>query len=302
MDIKRLKYFSLVVEYGSISAAAKKIPVSQPALTRQIMILEETVGARLLERTRSGVLPTSAGHFLYEKSQHLLAEINEISKKTRDISNGYIEFFTLGITPIHSYIPHVSHIIKSFRSCYPKTKLSLDSMLSGPQIIAIKDGDIDAGVVFMDHDVEPGIEYQLLSTFRMAVIFSRRHCLWETDPTSLSEFSNIPFIRFSRNSTPRSYDRIDRCFRAAGVTPNTIQECHDDITIRSLVAAGMGYAIMPGIMAVGNDQLQALELDDLMISSQLMLAWRQGRKSKAVESLSGIATSMAKINPSVRHP
>lgn len=285
MDIKKLRYFLAVVEAGSITAAARRIPVAQPALTRQIRLLEESVGARLLERDRKGVSLTRAGRFLYRQGRRLVAELDSVAKKTRAISDGYSDSLSLGITTIHPCIPSISALISRFRAEQPNIRLTLASMLSGPQTSAILDGGIDAGILFTERDDRARLDYLPLASFRMAVITSRRYPLTAAPPTSLSAFAEAPFIRFSRDSTPGSFDRVDRCFRRAGIVPNTVQECHDDITIRSLVATGMGYAIMPSIMALGERDLVAHELEDLPVSSQLMLAWRQEGRSGAVDAL-----------------
>lgn len=283
MDIKRLKYFLAVVDAGSITAAARRIPVAQPALTRQIRLLEERVGARLFERDRKGVSLTRAGQFLYDNGRRLVADLDSVAKKTRAISDGFSDSLSIGLTTIHPYIPRISSLISRFRAQHPGIRLTLESMLSGPQTNAILDGGIDAGILFTEREDDPRLAYLPIARYRMAVIVSRCHPVTEAPPTSLRAFADAPFIRFSRDSTPGSYDRVDRCFRQAGIVPNTVQECHDDITIRSLVATGMGYAIMPSIMVRGESDLVAYELEDLPITSQLMLAWRKDTGSKAVD-------------------
>lgn len=292
MDTKKLRYFLAVVEAGSITAAARRIPIAQPALTRQIRLLEESIGARLFERDRKGVSLTQAGRYLHAASRRLLAELDGMAKRTRAISDGYSDDLSIGITTIHSCIPGISSLISRFRTQHPGIRLTLEIMLSGPQSRAIVDGSLDAGILFTEQEEDDELVYLPLASYRMAVIVNRLHPLNAEVPDSLHAFAAEPFIRFSRDSTPGSYDRVDNCFRQAGIVPNTIQECHDDITIRSLVAAGMGYAIMPGIMARGERELMAYELDDLDISSQLVLAYRQGGRSSAVEAFALMAAEL----------
>ncbi|PSJ43766.1 hypothetical protein C7H85_16105 [Zobellella endophytica] len=292
MDIKKLKYFLAVVDEGSITSAAKKIPIAQPALTRQIRLLEEGLGTRLLDRNHKGVVLTRAGTFLYDNAVRLVADVDNVARKTKAISDGHIDSLSIGITTIHPYIPSISELISRFRTQHPNTRLSLESMLSGPQTTAILQGNIDAGILFIEPDDEPQLDTLPIGTFRMAVITRRHPGLLDNPPTSLRDFAGAPFICFHRSSTPGSYDRIDQYFHNAGITPHIVQECHDDITIRGLVATGMGYAIMPSILAKGDDNLVAYELDDLPIYSPLMLAWRKGDKSAGIESLCHVAMSV----------
>lgn len=257
MDTKKLKYFMAVVEAGSISFAAKQIPIAQPALTRQIHQLEADLGAVLFYRDRKGVSLTQAGHYLYANGKRLLAELEGVATRTQAIANGYHESLSLGISTIHPYIPSITALISRFRSRYPSTQLTLESMLSGPQAAAILAGRLDAGILFIERGDESRLDYYPLASFRMAVFTSRHHPLIASTPTSLKDFHDAPFIRFSRTSTPGSFDRLDKCFQKVGFIPNTVQECRDDITIRSLVATGMGYAIMPSIMALGDEDIVA---------------------------------------------
>ena len=295
MDIRKLKYFLSVVDEGSITAAARKIHIAQPALTRQIRLLEEGLGTRLLDRNHKGVVLTRAGEFLYGNALRLVADVDNVARKTKAIAEEEADSLSIGITTIHPYIPGISRVISRFRTQYPDIRLALESMLSGPQTTAILEGSIDAGLLFIDKDDEPLLDTLLIGTFRMAVITRRQPCLLDKVPTSLRDFDGAPFIRFKRDSTPGSYDRIDRYFSDAGITRHIVQECHDDITIRGLVATGMGYAIMPSILAAGDDNLIAYEFDDLPLYSPLMLAWRKDGKSPEVDLLCRIVMHMGQL-------
>ena len=72
MEFRQLSYFVAVVDTGSISAASRQVHIAQPALTRQIRLLEEDLGTRLLERHPRGVSPTVAGKALYSEAMQLL--------------------------------------------------------------------------------------------------------------------------------------------------------------------------------------------------------------------------------------
>ncbi|OIN08143.1 hypothetical protein BFR47_15505 [Oceanisphaera psychrotolerans] len=238
---------------------------------------------------------TRAGEFLYDNALRLVADVDNVAKKTKAIAEGYADSLSIGITTIHPYIPSISGVISRFRAQYPDIRLALESMLSGPQSTAIVQGSIDAGLLFIEPDDEPLLDTLPIGTFRMAVIMRRHPGFLDKAPTSLRDFDGAPYIRFKRDSTPGSYDRIDRYFRDAGVTPHIVQECHDDITIRGLVATGMGYAIMPSILAAGDDNLIAYELDDLPVYCPLMLAWRKGCKSPEVDLLCRVAMDAGQL-------
>ncbi|OBX33880.1 HTH-type transcriptional regulator TfdS [Halomonas elongata] len=96
MDFKQLKYFLTVVEEGAISSAARRIPLAQPALSRQLQLLEEDVGTPLLSRSRHGVRLTAAGEAFSRDTRRLLADFEQAKQNARRIADGHLGRLRLG--------------------------------------------------------------------------------------------------------------------------------------------------------------------------------------------------------------
>lgn len=101
MDFKRLKYFQVVVEEGAISSAARRVPLAQPALSRQLQLLEDEVGTTLLIRSRHGIRLTAAGEAFYRDTRRLLGEFEQAKRNARRIADGQFGQLRLGVTVMH---------------------------------------------------------------------------------------------------------------------------------------------------------------------------------------------------------
>lgn len=96
MDLKQLMYFAAVVEEGSITAAAKRLHLSQPPLSHQMKCLEEELGLQLMERGARHITLTAAGKVFYQRAKNLLQLADSTQKEMRAIRQGLAGTLTLG--------------------------------------------------------------------------------------------------------------------------------------------------------------------------------------------------------------
>lgn len=148
MELRHLRYFVATAEHGSISQAARILHVAQPALTKQIRDLEEELGVVLFERQPRGIHLTPAGRQFLTDAIKILRETAAAKERAVRISNGQIGSLSIAITVLHALLPIVSRIIKTFRASAPGVSLSLQQILSGPQIEMICASELDAGFLF----------------------------------------------------------------------------------------------------------------------------------------------------------
>ena len=100
MDIKQLRYFITIVDEGGFNAAAKKIFMAQPSLSKAIKNLETELGCRLFRMEKKRIQLTSAGTNLYEKGKRIVAEFDEFSRQIRNESPVLSGCISIGIPPI----------------------------------------------------------------------------------------------------------------------------------------------------------------------------------------------------------
>jgi len=94
--LEELRFFLVILEEGSLRRAAKRLHISQPALTRQMQLLEHDLGGRILERTSSGVRPSNEGHVLAEKARALLGYYDSTMAEARRMVRGESERLRVG--------------------------------------------------------------------------------------------------------------------------------------------------------------------------------------------------------------
>lgn len=153
LDPEHLRNFLHVIDAGSLSGAAARAHITQPALSRQIGLLEEGVGVRLFERTGRGMLVTLDGRRLEQRARPLL---NQLDSLARDFAKGEIAGpLTIAVTPSIG-MAWMARLVDSFQKKYPAARLRLAVALSGAMGEAIVQGKYDLGLLYSPVD-HPGL-------------------------------------------------------------------------------------------------------------------------------------------------
>ncbi|WP_083290352.1 LysR family transcriptional regulator [Oligella sp. HMSC05A10] len=144
MDLKQIRYFVAVAEERSFTAAAERLHITQPPLSRQIQLLEESLGVQLIERDNRPLTLTEAGRLFYEQSLQLLTRVEQLQIATMRVGQSYQRQLSIGfvVSSIYSGLPRV---IQLFRSEYPETRLQFVELTTAEQLEALKSGRIDIG-------------------------------------------------------------------------------------------------------------------------------------------------------------
>ncbi|WP_372800771.1 LysR family transcriptional regulator [Paracoccus seriniphilus] len=158
MDFRQLRNFIQVVELSSITAAAERLNIAQPALSRQVKALEEELNVALLRRHGRGVMPTEEGIRLARRAKAILEDVADMAG---DISGNRAPLsgtVTLGLPPTVSEIL-ATHLIERTMDRYPEVKLRIISGFSGHVQDWLLRGKIDLGVAYEDQK-SPSIKAQ----------------------------------------------------------------------------------------------------------------------------------------------
>lgn len=250
MDFKQLNYFVAVAEELSFSRAAEKLHMSQPPLSQQIKLLEESLGVQLFERTRRVVKLTHAGTLFYDSAQEILrqyAAARELCAQTRDGQAGRLRIAFTASVPM---FPAFSSMLQDFRSLYPRIEMDLRHMSTGEQLQAINADEIDIGFL------RPSLSFQ-------APGFIDTHDLWHDElvlavaqghpqarkdvQTRLADLAHEDFILFPQALGCGLFEHITTLTAQAGFAPRIVQEARENSTTLALVAAGLGISILPSI-------------------------------------------------------
>jgi len=302
MNIRQLQYFLAVAAELNFTRASERVNIAQPALSAQIISLEEELGTALFTREKRKVLLTPAGEILVEHAQRVLNTASAAMAAVRASGRGAQAHLMVGAiyTAIYCFLPNT---LRLFKELAPHSDVSLQEMTISQQINALKEGAIEVGLVrghIYDHSIVTELLYRELLV--VAVPAGSEYDV--PDAVELKELATWPLIAVARGTaTERGYgDRILDMFEDENCKPTIAKEAHDMHTSACLVAAGMGVAVVPAIMQL----MQPLGVAYRPLNAQtpgvsLSLAWHKDR----VPALLGPWREAARANAAkltAKHP
>lgn len=217
MEFRQLSYFVAVVEAGTITEASRRVHVAQPALTRQIRLLEEDLGTRLLDRHARGVRLTMAGRALYEEALLLLDQRSQIKARLTALGSGRTGTLRLGITVAHLWVPEVARMMGQYRAQYPGVAFEVFPLLSGPQLERLSEGTLDAGVVYLDGPDYPGLDTLPLKHDSLVLALPESSPWAKCPPQCLADLQEEDFVWGFRSASPMYYEPHAVALQAPGL-------------------------------------------------------------------------------------
>lgn len=239
LNLDHLRALDDVVRLGSFSAAARKLNLSQPAVSLQIRELESRVGVRLVERMGKRAFATEAGRALIEHGARITAEAERALVTMRRHREGWLGRVRIGTSfVILNYL--LPPILKRVRHEHPDLEIGISLGSSAQKVEQLLRNEIDLGVVALPV-ANPHLEVTVLRHDRMMAALPLR----AKAPARLrpADFARWPLILDSPGSR---MSRIVRdWFAAAENAPRPAMEVGDIHAIKTLVAAGVGASVLP---------------------------------------------------------
>jgi DNA-binding transcriptional LysR family regulator len=274
LPVTELRAFVMLAEHLHFGRAADLLNVTQPALSKQIRRLEDIVGGALVVRGYRDVRLTPAGQVLLPRARLVLQESSAALEAARRAARGQLGVLRIGfgIASIQKLLPEV---LLRFRSSIPGVELRLRDMSTPGQLAAIRRGDIDVGFVRLPVD-DPGVATRPVLHERLTAALGP-HSPWR-GRDGLASLAREPFVTIARATSASFYDHVVTVCRAAGFTPNIVQETSELFTMLMLVRAGMGVALAPSSAAFRRPpgvRFRSLTLAEA--AWDIGLAWRSDR-------------------------
>ncbi|ATA23990.1 LysR family transcriptional regulator [Brenneria goodwinii] len=287
IELRHLRYFIAVAEELHFGRAAEKLLISQPPLSQQIQILEEQVGAKLLERNNRNVRLTPAGEMFLKEAWSIIAQVNQAAERAARIQRGEIGELTIGFTSSAPFIKKVSRSLLRFRQSFPQVHIQMIELNTKQQIEPLLNGKLDIGVM-RNNPLPDALEHQLLLHEALVAVVHEEHPLAiAKGPISVSQLANEPFVFFSRAVGTALYDETLTLLKKYGITPYITQEVGEAMTIVGLVSSGLGVSILPAsFMRIKVDGVKYLQLAEIDAITEVWLVTARHRPLKtAAETL-----------------
>jgi DNA-binding transcriptional LysR family regulator len=248
MELRHLRYFVAVAEELHFGRAAERLHIVQPALSKQMLNLEEELGLKLLHRTKRRVQLTEAGEVFFDEARRVLASAERASEAAKRAARGEMGTLEVGFfsPAIYGVLPG---ILKSYRTRFPGVEVTLHEWTSTVQMERLREGRIEIG--FMRAPVDDGtLITECVFREPIVVALPEGHPLTAWDMVPPKMLVNEPFIMVPRHKEPNSFDKYVGLCRRAGFNPRVVQESFQVHTIVGLVATGMGVAFVPASVTI----------------------------------------------------
>lgn len=193
MDLKQLILFTTIVEEGNITAASKKLHIAQPALSNQLKLMEEELGAKLMNRGSRQMTLTDAGKILYRKAKHISELTGSIHKEITDYNNGLTGTLRIGITPMVDSTLINGNLI-DFNKENPQIKYELHEGSTYETLELLFNGIIEVGIVRTPFNTK-GLDVQYWDMEPMIVLYNSNYdFLNNTNTISMKDLKDKPII------------------------------------------------------------------------------------------------------------
>ena len=241
MNLLQLKVFDAVVRSGSVTAAARRLHVTQPAVTNHIKSLEDHYDINLFRREGRSLTPTPLGHELAEISGRLFAleeQAVDLLEATRALERGTIRIASDG-----PYL--VVPIVTAFRARFPRVRVGLQIANTREVQAMLMAERCDVAIQAGAED-DPRVHALALAQFELIAFVSMAHP-WAREQrreVEVRELDGQAMIVRDPGSTTRRV--LDRACEDSGVSPDYIIETTSRETVKEAVAAGLGIGVVAG--------------------------------------------------------
>ena len=233
-DLRRLRYFLAVADELNFSRAAETLHVAQPALSRQVRLLEEELGVELLRRTTHEVALTEAGRFLRECGPDLIGAADELWRGTRSFGTGDRGSLMLGFGTSAGY-ETAPRLIEAIHGLTPGLTISTRVLPLAEILDGVAKGSLDVGLARCPPDLA-ALDSRVLRRERQGVLLWRDHFLAQNAAVAIEQLHGDVLLLHRRDANPGHYDAVLRLYEQSGVTPQLLlRDLAADLTYAPIV-------------------------------------------------------------------
>lgn len=292
LELRHLRYFVAVAEELHYGRAAERLRIAQPGLSQQIRALEDICGAPLFDRSRRAVSLTLAGELFLAEARKTLAQAEAALLAARRAGRGEIGRITIGYVASAAYTGMLTSVVGSFRRAHPEVELQITEMEMQRQLEAMAEDRLDIAFIRPPVALPLGVASFPLLQEEIILALPEAHPLAGSEAVDLAALTRETFI-IPRHGAGVSFHRHTmRACQQAGFTPQFGPQGQDFVTIASMVAVGLGVALVP-------QSLRCIQLPGIAysrfstpdIKAELALAYRRGEPSPTVRNFTRHARS-----------
>lgn len=283
MDTQSLQAFLAVAETESFSLAAQRLHLTQPAVSKRIAQLEDTLSTQLFDRLPRKAILTPAGEALMPKAKHILTELIEIKTELANLSGDISGTLRIG-TSHHIGLHHLPHLLRQFHEAYPQVKLAMQFLGSEAACEALAQGELDIAFATLPLEDHPKLDMQPIWRDPLSFVCAHTHPLSKVKKVALQDLTQYEAILPEANTV--TFEIIEQAFKREGfslqtTTPSRYRETISMMssymeTIKMMASVGLGWAVLPEHMANDKD-LHKLSIGPKRFYRELGVLQRKGK-------------------------
>lgn len=241
MELRQLSYFVCLYREGTVTRAAQRLNIVQPALSAQIAKLEAELGHKLFERSVRGMVPTLAGERAYEQFSPLLDRFAEASRAVKEHHprTGQLRVGVISSSVNRALIDAIDHVAESF----PETKLLVIPGFSANLIARLREGVFDTVIINQAFRHEGLVSRELINE-TLTLVGGKGAPRPVTVPVPVSVLADLPLVLPSKEHGLRR--AIHHVLQSHGVPADPLMEIDDLHVILTLLSQRPWYSILPG--------------------------------------------------------
>lgn len=249
MNTKTLRYILAIAEEGGLTAAAKRLHISQPALSKYLAELEDELGVELFLRHKKHYYPTAAGKIYLDAASRIIGVKELTYQMISELSNGNQKTITIGVTPLRGSIA-IARIFASFHRRYPNVKIELQEHYMAGLRKAVQDHSVDLALGTCDDPDEEGIVHTSFHEEELVLFvpsfhplaYQASHDFEHLTTIDIRKFKDTPFILATHNSTLRQ--TTDILFQQNQIQPTIVYESDNNLILKNMADQGAGITIL----------------------------------------------------------
>jgi len=279
--MRQLRYFLAIANEGQITRAAKLLNMEQPPLSRQLKLMEQELGVVLFDRTGKQLQLTQAGELLRQRALTLMNQFDETIAYVQEIGEGVQGVLSIGA--VVSCVSLLPAVIRRFSEKYPQVTFKIqegDHFLLGE---LLENRDLELIVTRLPFQSDFQSQHYSVMPLPSDPFFALLPSEWCPDPDlrsmTLQELASFPFLTLKTDRTTGMHNQVFQEFKRLGLEPRIISECSSVAIAISLVAAGIGAAILPkSVMnSFAPQSIRKIAISNAEFQSEVGIVWLRDR-------------------------
>ncbi len=287
---RQVRYFLAVAEHQSFTRAAEALHVSQPALSQQIRLMEESLGVQLFDRTGRTTRLTDSGEVYLQYVRRASQEFRGAKRALHDVDDLSRGALRVAVTPTFT-IYLVGPLVEAFHSRYPNISLNLREISQEHMEDLLLSDEIDVGIAFAGTSTAD-LDLDALLVETLALVVRTGHPLASETSIGPEVLSAESLVLLSAEFATR--EQIDRFCRQHGIRPHVRMEANSISAVIEIVRRTNLSTLLPATIAFAHQDLNAIALDPVRLQrTAVLMQRRDAYRSAAAKKFVALAKEVA---------